>query len=512
MAMSSLVPLDTRQARIAWRLLERREPVSIGEIAADLKLTSRVVRYNLPSVGQYLRGSGLRLVRRRGLGIWVDGDDAARRAAMAGLESAPGPTVMDVVDRRISAIAELLEHAPEPLRLEALERRLGVSRPTVRRDLRAAETWLENHRLHVQRLPGVGIVVRGTELDVRKGLVGIVLESLPAETFGGGASADQAADPGHVETGRGLSDLLASLELPMYRAILTEQFTQLDPDDPMVTTAALYVAIVTRRVAAGRSATLNGGQLRSLLDHPVGEAAVSIATAVESFTGVTLGDTDIAAITEFLLGFVELTRTEMEPRPEDVAAIDRLVETAAARLHPSLAQDEQLRWSLTEHLRRLRVRLRYGLPVTNPLHEEVRERFPEVYAVVADIAGQLGLFGSDGVPDEEVGFLTMYLAGSLERNRLHPPVRITVVCPAGMATAWILVSRLLAEFPHVDITQVVSKTAFDSGSVSVSESDLIVSTVPLDGLERPVPTVVVSPLLHVRDIRRVARNMAQLTH
>ena len=59
------------------------------------------------------------------------------------------------------------------------------------------------------------------------------------------------------------------------------------------------------------------------------------------------------------------------------------------------------------------------------------------------------------MPHEEVGFLTMYLAGSLERSRLRPKVRITVVCPAGMATAWILVSRLSAEFPNVEITRVV---------------------------------------------------------
>ena len=75
----------------------------------------------------------------------------------------------------------------------------------------------------------------------------------------------------------------------------------------------------------------------------------------------------------------------------------------------------------------------------------------------------------------------MYFAGSLERLRLRPKLRITVVCPAGMATVWILVSRLLAEFPQVEVAQVVSKTAYEQEPDSVV-GDFIVSTVPLDGL------------------------------
>ncbi len=63
----------------------------------------------------------------------------------------------------------------------------------------------------------------------------------------------------------------------------------------------------------------------------------------------------VPAITEFLLGFVELGETEAEPRPEEVQVVDRLIETAAERLHPSLTRDDQLRSSLAEHLHRLEV-------------------------------------------------------------------------------------------------------------------------------------------------------------
>ena len=184
--------------------------------------------------------------------------------------------------------------------------------------------------------------------------------------------------------------------------------------------------------------------------------------------------------------------------------VDRLVAAAAARLHVALADDDLLRANLTEHLRRLRVRLRYGLPLSNPLRDEVRRRYPEVHAAAAEMLAEIGPVDGVEIPVEEVGFLTMYLAGSLERHRLQPKVRVTVVCPAGMATVWILVSRLLAEFPQVEIAQVFSRTAFEDASEVVT-TDLMISTVPLEGLGVDVPAVVVNPLLPERDVRRLTR-------
>jgi mannitol operon transcriptional antiterminator len=105
----------------------------------------------------------------------------------------------------------------------------------------------------------------------------------------------------------------------------------------------------------------------------------------------------------------------------------------------------------------------------------------------------------------------MYLAGSLERHRLRPKVRVTVVCPAGMATAWILVSRLLAEFPQVEIVRVVSKAAFELDERDLG-SDLIVSTVPLEGADAAGPSLVVSPLLRDRDVRRLSRVLGAPAH
>jgi len=90
-------------------------------------------------------------------------------------------------------------------------------------------------------------------------------------------------------------------------------------------------------------------------------------------------------------------------------------------------------------------------------------------------------------------------------------VRVTVVCPAGMATAWILVSRLLAEFPQVEVGKVISKAAFED-EVADATTEVVISTVPLDGYTGQAPLVIVSPLLSDRDVRRLSRLVGLPSH
>jgi transcriptional antiterminator len=336
--------------------------------------------------------------------------------------------------------------------------------------------------------------------------VRILLNRTGSDGITGGGTPSAARKGPVVQTD--VDAFLASLDLDVFRRILAEELRDIDEQDPTVTMAALSIAIAARRIRAGRAVRLGGGRLRSLLDHPVAESAASIAAAVERAAGVAFGRMDVAAITESLLGLTQLVDVAARPEAADVRYIDRIIAGAAGRLHPSLGEDDQLRSSLLEHVRRLHVRLRFGLPISNPLQHEVRRRYPDVYRAAAEILAEVGPVAGAEMPVEEVGLLTMYLAGSLERHRLRPKVRVTVVCPAGMATAWILVSRLVAEFPQIEVIRVVSKAAF--GIEPGEEPDLVVSTIPLEETPDGPISVVVSPLLREADIRRLGRVLGGL--
>src|SRR5438128_9582464 len=126
----AVVPLDSRQASITRLLLTEERPSTVEAIASEPNLTGRIVRYNLPSIDTFLRPEGLRVMRRRGVGVWVSGDNDRRRAILMSLGAAAGPRVLDGEDRKLHVLAALLDASPLPVHIADLEDELGASRPT----------------------------------------------------------------------------------------------------------------------------------------------------------------------------------------------------------------------------------------------------------------------------------------------------------------------------------------------------------------------------------------------
>src|SRR5439155_1259267 len=175
------------------------------------------------------------------------------------------------LDSRQASITRLLLTEERPSTVEAIASELNLTGRIVRYNLPSIDTYLR----------GEGIAVRGSELDIRKGLLSLVLEAVPAEELLA-EMVKPNGSPTQSAEGRGLSEFAARLDLPTHREILTEQLLPSDDGGSMAMVATLYLAIVSRRVRAGHPAEMRGGQLRSLIDHPVAAAAARIAAAVEA--------------------------------------------------------------------------------------------------------------------------------------------------------------------------------------------------------------------------------------
>lgn len=492
-------PLDSRVARIVRWLIAQSEPRSTSELAADLVLSERVVRYRLSAVQNYLKSHDVELIRQRGTGLSVVADDATRAAIAADLESrSAAPRVNAPGEREHLLLDALLWNHPATISLDRLNEDLEVSKTSARRDLRRCEPWLERMGLPVVRRPGKGIALLGTEQHVRRALVQLFLESVPADVLN--ELVEMPVDDAsllRIRVPAGLRDRLISL--PIEACAIALRDTPLrerlaSGNSDLVYT--LYLAITDVRVAQGRDIELEPGQYLSLIDHPAADIVRGLAETLTSQGRPPISDEEIAGLTEYLLGFDALVSETTASNDVDLLVSD-ILDVATEKLHASLVEDDELRRSLSMHLTRLSVRLRYGLPVHNPLATEVAERYPDVQQVAEDLSEMIAQRLGAPIHADEIGFITMYLSGAMERGHLRPRKRAMVVCPSGMATAWVLVSRLQAEFPQLELADVRSASVYENSNTS--EFDLVISTVPLENTGAQV--VVVSPLLAASDVR-----------
>jgi mannitol operon transcriptional antiterminator len=495
--------LDTRDIRILRWLLDQTEPRSTAAVAADLGLSQRVIRYRLGAVDSFLRTRDLEVLRRRGAGVWIDApadQRAALGAELTGLSEAPRVYAREERDHIL--VASILWAAPEATSLDFLHDVLEVSKASARRDLRRNETWLDQRGLALMRRPGVGISVVGPEARVRRALVQLTMEAAPEEVL-----AELCARPFEearlvrVRVPFGVRDHLSRLPIHSSARLVANSVlggTLSDGNNELV--FAIYVAVTAARISDGKLITMGPGHHRSLTDHPVSETVASIAASYERAFGLPLPDLEVAGITEYLLGLATLGSMQPIDHIDHNELLDLMMNLAAVRLQESLGTDTDLRNNLAQHLDRLAVRLRYGLPVHNPLLHEVAERYPIVHAVAGELGALISKYLEAPVAEDEVGFVTMYLCGAIERSRLHPAKRAIVVCPSGMATAWVLVSRIQTEFPQLGLVKVLSSRSYLS--LGAQEADLVISTVEIP--EGDIPVVIVNPLLPPGDVRRLA--------
>jgi len=493
-------PLDSRVIRILRWLLAQDRVRSTASLAADLGLSQRVVRYRLGSVENYLADWGLVLERRRGAGLRVETDAETRAAVIADLESqAEVPRVYSPQERSRLLLAALIWEAPSMTSLEDIHLEIEVSKASARRDLQAVEPWLERNGLPLVRKPGKGLMVVGSERRIRQIMVQLILETVPEEVL---LAQLYGPDPQHLaaRVPVGLRERLLELPLrPAAAAIPARPLQDRLFSGRGDAVFALYLAVTVARLQLGHRVEVEAGLQRSVMDHPITECVEGLIPQVESLAGAPLEEAETAAIVEYLLGLDALEAVEESEDATSSEVADRALALAGERLHPALADDPELRRSLSAHLERLTVRLRHGLPIHNPLLGDVMDRYPDVHAVARSIADDVGDSFSSPIVDDEVGFLTMYLSGAMERARLKPRLRALVVCPSGMATVWVLTSRIQAEFPELDLVAVLSEQSYEQ--LDHRDFDLVISTVPV--VDHGAPVVVVSALLPASDVTRL---------
>lgn len=504
MTVQVQVAIDTRVIRITRWLIDQDRPRSTAELAAALGLGQRVVRYRLDQVERYLQAQGAALVRRQGLGLVIKASDDLRQQIRNDLAARPqAPRVYAPEERVRMLLAALLWNTPSVVSLEDMHEELEVSKASARRDLQICESWLERNGLALVRRPGKGTSVVGSERRIRRVMVQLALESVPEDVLRTQMGHNpRERERATVRVPIGLRERLFALPLAETAAIVrSSALAAILTSGRSDVVFALFLAVSISRVRDGHQVAVETGLQRSVMDHPVAASVTGIVGEIEQILGSHLAVAEVVAITEYLLGLDALGAVSADTSAITSDLLDLVMDIVGERLHVALRDDLELRRSLALHLGRLSVRLRHGLPIHNPLVDEVTTRYPDVYTVAREIAALMEDDMGTAIVNDEVCFIAMYLAGAMERARLHPRRRALVVCPSGMATAWVLVSRIQSEFPELDLVEVLSERGYEQ--LKHDEFDLVITTISLQ--ETTAPVVVVNPLLSASDVSRVAR-------
>jgi mannitol operon transcriptional antiterminator len=115
------------------------------------------------------------------------------------------------------------------------------------------------------------------------------------------------------------------------------------------------------------------------------------------------------------------------------------------------------------------------------------------------------VFMDEKIPEEEVGFVAMHFGAALDRRQANFPQHVLIICPSGIGSSKMLVSRLETAFPQIQ--QIRHASFFELERLDTDEFDLIVSTV---SLSMPEETYVqVQPFLSEDEVEKIRDHLRE---
>ncbi|MDF2883313.1 MAG: mtlR1, partial [Clostridiaceae bacterium] len=178
------------------------------------------------------------------------------------------------------------------------------------------------------------------------------------------------------------------------------------------------------------------------------------------------------------------------------------------KLNIKINCDEQLIIGLSQHFNPALYRIKMGIQVKNPLVDEIKKYYGNLFNVVNHACRLVFSKYNITMPEDEIGFITMHVGAAIERTgNLSSKLSALIICPNGMGTARILLSKVKSAIPSIDRIAIKS---FKDWSNSNDEYDIVLSTVNIDAEKNPRDNIIiVSPFLQQNDIDSINHYIKQ---
>ncbi|GKU82145.1 BglG family transcription antiterminator [Niallia sp. NCCP-28] len=167
----------------------------------------------------------------------------------------------------------------------------------------------------------------------------------------------------------------------------------------------------------------------------------------------------------------------------------------------ALERKEEVVQLLYQHMKPAYFRMKYRIPIHNPLLQEIKKEYKELFAIVEEMLVPIGSLLGISIPEEEIAFITI-LFGALLKKPINAGVhkkRAVVVCPSGTSSSLMVKYQLESIFSEIIIENTLSVEEFYEGAGG--QFDLVFSTVPIN---TKFPCFYVRPIMTSVEKRQIA--------
>lgn len=482
--------ISNRQRQILTVLLNSQGDITAGEIAEEIKVSSRTVYRELPEIESILEASGISLQKKSGIGIQIQADPQQLESFKKRL-FATETSQYSVEERKILILCMLLE-SNEPLKLFSLSSSLQVTTHIISGDLDEVDQWLSKNSLILVRRRGYGVEIQGSEEDKRQVICQLAFDYLDnSELFG---RFDD--NIGH-DVNRKLLFMIGKANFFQIERALwkLEEHYPTSLSESEYTRLLIKLSVAITRIQQGffiqnDKVPYNFKRDKNNIKFNYFSECLQLQLPPQEES--------------YFIHLLEFLEQEQEEKllfheyMQLIEKVSRLIKFVEEKVAVPLSQDRSLKEGLLYHIIPFIKRISEGETIRNPLLSLIKRDYDVLFGIVKQGADEL--LEETPIPDEEIGFLVMHFGAAMERSKqISPKVRALLVCTSGIGSTKLLAVRISKELPQIKLIDHVSW--FEATRIPEEDYDLIISTVDL-----PLPSdhyIKLSPLLTVEEVEEL---------
>lgn len=489
--------LNIKEKDILQFLIKNKERfVTSKELAEYLSCSDRTVRNALKLIEKTMIIQGVQLISKQGQGyqIFFESQGAYQEFRQTyELEEDYTKTAVSKGDDRLVFILNKLLFEQVPVLFDDLADELYVSRSTLSHDFKKIRVMLSEYNLSIESRANKGVYVSGEERDKRRFIMHYFLENQFLKTL-------------HCYVKFNFFDQTVPVE-EFARIVLDEcQEANLKLSDFVLQNLVVHIALSMIRLKSGFEIKNIDCQMTD--DAIERKVAQRILSKVSQVTNQEFPVQEIDYITLHLLAKSQQCQKNQKNISEEVLkkSLFKTFQDLGLDDIYNFSSDFQLIEGLITHLMTLQVRLESRITLNNPLVDEIKQNYSDIFFMTRKILANMDMFIEWSISDDEVAYVSLHFLAAMERSKESIKFNILAICATGFGAAQMLRNRLETEFGNrVEVVDVIGY--YELNQEKLRGIDFIVSAVDLSNLYFQIPVFKVSVFLKSDEIEMIRKAM-----
>jgi mannitol operon transcriptional antiterminator len=505
-----MVNLTLRQMDILNYVLQDTKQMKVKDFAKIYNVSTRTIYREIEAINNSISSFSVKIINT------VDGlSFEGKKDEILNLKlSLPCFTSsLEAESKKKLIIAKLLQEKG-PIKLQYFANKFHLSTATISNYLKDIKKWFSLKNIELISKPGVGVYIESDEKSIRHAIADILYKNCNIDQL---INTMKKYDNnlGNNYNIKMDTSVLKLFNVIDYDTILIierilekiEKNINYEIEDRLYIELSIHLAIAIKRLQNNDKVSLDSSTLKNLKNTDEYKIAKLIAGYVEEEIDIDIPEEEIGYMTIQLQG-VHVGSLSLNLNEKYLNTItEQVIKEASFVFNIDFESDNILKKDLTMHLLYSLYRLKSGYKIRNPLIDDIKKEYGDIFKKCNKSLEILRKLLDVKVSDDEVGYITMHFAASIERMKDKSEkltvLNVLLVCSNGIGVSRML-SEKLRNVEQLNVVDTCSMFKIDE-MLKKHKIDIIISTIPIERTD--VKVILINPLFTEKDIEILEKNL-----